>query len=907
MTSTRLEATARRWGDVAAHGFIAALVWSAIDFELVFVRPAPALFALSGTMLAALAAGVLLVGYWRYGRGRLAGFLGTKRLFRYPPTWVAVVVGFALLTLTRSDFRELAIGVLDGLVDGAVAAWPLGLVWLFFLALLTGNARTGSERLTGTSTRSIRSAASSSRGLARLTPDELLRWAGDDHEVQTSAQDLFEHTLVAQRIVARIQSQAERELSVALVGRVGSGKSSICAIVEEAFEHNASIRCGRISLWKYSTPNAAVEGVLRCLLELVGRDMPLLPIGHLATEYIQLVEGGIGKAGWLTSVLGGEKTPERVLERISEMLVAADIRCVLVIEDFERYLGLVDPVLNQTASRRRVNSELAEPVRSLLHLLDQSPRISILMASTTVAMSSDVEKIVRFVEYVPDLDPGAVWDVLSKVRNHLLKANRSIIDPCDPKVRAIFDWPADAFSQQSLLWSHDRDNPSLHRSVAMLCATPRVLKLVLRECEYVWSQSAGELDIDSMLVASMLKAARPQVFSVLDRHSSELQLGFHTVLNQPFDDWVPKLEFNRALATEVSVRERAAIRRLAVFLFPALEIEDYQAESQPSERPQQVSALGGDRANYWRRFASPASIPLETSDQLFLGALRDWRSERSEQVVDLISDPRFAGALRQFANALDPSDLVALVQVIAVRNQNWLPSRIDPGEHIVPLVSVWNAMLVRRPDGSALADALVESFVRLTPVNLALVCELRDWFASSAPPLLSRSETRRVLDSLTQCVHQLVVAPSIDSFATAARSAGPRRLFQLILGVRADGWAESRGHPMLDWPELWPVLIRWAETNRAAGLPLLALLLTVREESVAPGSDQRLNRVARFRVWPETDMERYFDLDALARASGGALPSDLPDDREVRERVAALQEWARARGASSSGALDLPA
>jgi hypothetical protein len=112
---------------------------------------------------------------------------------------------------------------------------------------------------------------------------------------------------------------------------------------------------------------------------------------------------------------------------------------------------------------------------------------------------------------------------------------------------------------------------------------------------------------------------------------------------------------------------------------------------------------------------------------------------------------------------------------------------------------------------------------------------------------------------------------------------------------------------MLEWPELWPVLVEWAETDRAAGLPLLAVLVTVSQESVEKGSDQRLGIVEHFRVWPDADMEKYFDLDALARASGGALPSDLPDDRGIRERVAALQAWARARvAASSSGTPDLP-
>ena len=84
---------------------------------------------------------------------------------------------------------------------------------------------------------------------------QLVTWINDgDSAIEKPESDAFGHATVAQRIASRLCDDGRQEFpTIAVVGRVGSGKTSIVNLVQYyvAKQHGAGsgIRLVRLSLW----------------------------------------------------------------------------------------------------------------------------------------------------------------------------------------------------------------------------------------------------------------------------------------------------------------------------------------------------------------------------------------------------------------------------------------------------------------------------------------------------------------------------------------------------------------------------------------------------------------------------------------------------------------------------------
>ena len=102
------------------------------------------------------------------------------------------------------------------------------------------------------------------------TFDRLYKWVRDDSEITSPRADRFEHSRIAHRIADRLRSGNEAP-TLAVIGPLGSGKSSVRRLTERALRHDRRVRIVPVSLWPFDSPEAAVRGILRALVQELGR------------------------------------------------------------------------------------------------------------------------------------------------------------------------------------------------------------------------------------------------------------------------------------------------------------------------------------------------------------------------------------------------------------------------------------------------------------------------------------------------------------------------------------------------------------------------------------------------------------------------------------------------------------
>lgn len=106
-------------------------------------------------------------------------------------------------------------------------------------------------------------------GLTALSFDQLRLWIDDDQPVEHPNQDRFgAHDEIAQRIAGRLRawSIGSPAPTIAVVGPMGSGKSTIRALVQHYLQGDDSLRIADLSLWSFADVEAAVRGILDCVV-----------------------------------------------------------------------------------------------------------------------------------------------------------------------------------------------------------------------------------------------------------------------------------------------------------------------------------------------------------------------------------------------------------------------------------------------------------------------------------------------------------------------------------------------------------------------------------------------------------------------------------------------------------------
>lgn len=655
---------------------------------------------------------------WRFRKRRQR--LG--HVLAYPPTVVAAAFAALLVFLFWHRTPEalsplLPVNLMRPALGDALVPWfaILALPTLLVLPVLEAVIRSLVGELSG------RSARASSKQESPAPADDFARlchWIRDDREIEDSSQDRFGHAEVAQRIARRLTEAAgmagESKPDMALIGDLGSGKSSILRLAKREIEERAAsptIVVVEVSFWPFDSPDAAVRGVLDALVRGLSEYVSTWAIAGVANRYLGVVEKLGGWKAALATAVQTPVSPEQVLAKIDEVALAAGIRIALWVEDLERFAGSGPAAAADDSCAK--DADRLNPIRSLLYLLHRLDCVSVVISAKSLDVRFDMEKIARYVEEPPKMDPQAAWDTIFAFRDGCLSQTPFI----DPMVeRQDPSWP---LANPRLPPPYVPD-PDDRRDLAALCPTPRKLKLGLRHCLDVWEHLRGEVDFDDVLVMSLIRAAAPDVFSLVQQSIASLRSSGSGEREDP-------QPFQLALRGVVGIDKTGyeeRIMRILALVFPAL-----SGRNQP-RRPQGFAASG--RIEYWRRYLSQAPPAAEERDQDVLGEIQAWKEKRDDhRLVASTLDSKRSPRVEQFAGLLDAEAVLRLLRQVVLAESKHKAD--NPPFERPPGLIVGCRIMRATGSKSRLAIERVETVVcdlvrDVTPVNLALADELVETF-----------------------------------------------------------------------------------------------------------------------------------------------------------------------------------
>jgi len=284
----------------------------------------------------------------------LGGFhlkhLFSPKLIRYPPTWVAGIIGAYIYLLITQDKNELVgkVGLKDFLLLISWSPISLGFIIAIVLSFLFGHEN---RRL---SNKLDYSPHEQSSGTLINDPHQLSLWIEAESPIHFPFQDLFGLAPISRRIANILLKKFTR--TVGIVGTYGSGKTSLLNIVEYYLNNRTelepeqsvgsnrrkgnsfrgSIVLCRVDGWGRSKGSVAQQ-ILSIAVNRLKNEIDCLSVITVPPNYRKALEGV--KTTWATIISALFHTscdPIEQLEKIDDILLAANLRLIIFLEDLDR-------------------------------------------------------------------------------------------------------------------------------------------------------------------------------------------------------------------------------------------------------------------------------------------------------------------------------------------------------------------------------------------------------------------------------------------------------------------------------------------------------------------------------------------------------------------------------------------
>jgi hypothetical protein len=897
----RVRAIASRWADAILTSFVAAAV---------FVLGAPRLIDLvehlwpsildwQGFALATLWCALLVLAR-RLG---LLGTAGMRKARVNPPPWLQACLAMALVLALwiwwPSSFPRFFYPLRHD--ELFAARWVLlgGLTLSVSTPMLAGLL--ADRRRSGN--------ADSSGPPINLASGDLPRiraWLRTDDEIADPIQDAFGHNHLALRLADRLVDAGEGDLghgaTFALVGELGSGKSSVRQLVRHRLRErgllDSRIVLVDVSLWPFETADAAIRAILTRIEGGLARLTCVASVGHAADRYLRVVEKLDSRLAAVSALLPEQQGPQDILSAYDRLAQLLGVQLVVWIEDLERFEGVGTDLITRSA-----------PVRGLLHGLQQFDHITVVLASNSLDARIDLEKIARFVERLPRFSTLDAWPIIRRFRQVCLTEARAsglalALDPTHGPLAEEYSSEMDSLAKAFAIGMSERD------AIVALCRTPRMLKQTLRAALDVWDRLRGEIDFDDVLLISVIRVCRPEIFSLVEYGIGFLQNGAERGGAGKSDVVATQFQASlNALLTHDIVSEKA-INRILDFIFPA------RNGGQTGDDRSKLQGLGGQSGEYWRRYLA-MEVPPDGNDQDVIAAIQEWNEERSKVLVAIISSPGTSGIVERFGRLVSDEGVLRLMEEVAKDRltddpAKW-PEGVFPGHRPPPGVApLWR--IIRQPSRgklipeSDLVASLRRVFATCVPVRLGVAHEFVHLFLAqddAVSSLLSKEATAAVILELEAQLRGYLDRAPLD-LAAALTGSEPQTLAWVCWRIdRIRRKEHFAGIPFEGWAGFSKLVLRAADEDPLTMIP--QLLPFVLSHEVDPFARRNKDRA----VFQADAAERLFGLSALAELLASHPPDRLPglpadtavDHSFVRVEIAKVLK-ARSAGASHTGGME---
>jgi hypothetical protein len=817
----RLRLVAARWMSVVAMAFVAG---SIVLLALTGMRAGLASFAAAPAWVLVCASVLLGAICLHHAGGRWLQFTGLQHVSTYPPLWLAGLAGaagIAFLLAKVPTIRE-SVGV------PAEYSAPLSDVGLYGAASVAGLLllslcqvawRACSNRF---ESRNQADQEQDERPATKSLCDSfegLTSWLADDSPVVSDEDDAFGHLRIARRIASRLLE--EHPPAQAIVGRLGAGKTTLQALVVNALKSMGGraryVNVVAVELWPYETPRAAVEGVIRALVDALAREVNVTALRGIPESYVHAMSSAGGIWSAIAHLQGSPANPFDALQRIDAIATAIGQRYVVWVEDLERFAG--HGVGNDQETPEE--AERLNPIRALLHGLDRLDSVTVVTATTSLHIRIDLEKIARFVEQLPELPELEVTKIISTFREGC-RDRFNTIDPAHPRVRKELDKLG---GQQNLEIRHamfGKKIHSLHDALPVLCSTPRALKQALRSALDTWKRLAGEIDVDDLLAMSILREAEPEVFALVGEHVDALR-GSGVSPDErrnAHQEW--DVAFGKMALDD---RRRRAVGELVKFVFN---------EQHAEEKPQ--GFRNARHTDYWERFLAVPTLSKPERDQ---DVLRVVLADDDEALLGLLEDAQRSDAVESFSRLLKTDRLRRLFVPLIKRRTVENPSRWPDG-HPLGMMPLWRMWLRRSERGELKSVDVLEEIRKAldlaVPASLYLAVQIEQYFVIPGGGVhdMLRDGNGTRADEGKRYLRELVVATysgKPEALANALVGAHLPTLLWVCWGLDRVRANEMTGEPFPSWSAMAVTILDAARLRPIELIPQIAVLV-VRESTV---------------------------------------------------------------------------
>lgn len=559
-----------------------------------------------------------------------------RRTLWYPPTWLAVP--FAWGFAAASERLPVALRP-----QSSGADWQnVEIVAPIAVAIALGLA---ARQLPWRKAVAVTGAASPTDGTG-FTWGEIEGWiAAGERPLARGERDLFQHARISARIARSI---AVDRRHVALLGRFGSGKSSILNLVASEFARRPeTLILAEFDVWAVPNPEDVPRLALNRIISALDDYVDTIQFRRLPLAYQRLAAAE--PTGRLSAALGVESAGDSIelLEGLSKVLMAIDARVVLIVQDVERAGEGFD----------------TRHLQRLLWALRNAIGIQFILSVDPDHARLDFPKLCDSIELVPPIDVDQVARILKVARDHW-RTKFSDIDP-HPKRRDGDKLRLDealAGGMMDYMRRTGRGTP-LDALIALL-DTPRALKHVLRRVDYAWDNLHGEAELDDIIIVSALRHGAEPVYRFL---LADIDAARH----KP-DDMFPRTkdikdEWTRALAT---VPAASAAQKLV----DLMEVEQLSKDTirTGTDSPQGVQV--SEPVDYFRRIVAEELGPSELRDQAVLRDIDQWKATRRGPLLDRLlqsseADEEYARVWEHFSDRHTDTELMELVEKLVARTK----------------------------------------------------------------------------------------------------------------------------------------------------------------------------------------------------------------------------------------------
>jgi len=703
---------------------------------------------------------------------------------------------------------------------------------------------------------------------AAVSWESVSAWiSSGERPITRREQDLFHHQPIAKKIAQAVGTEGR---PLALLGKFGAGKTSIINLARTELERSApTVIVATVDVWAVPNPDDIPRLALRRMVAALEDHIDTLDLRTLPLTYQRIVAAEPTGAR-LFRLLGfdGATDSLEAIGRLSPLLEVLDARLVLIVQDVERTGKRFD----------------ARHLDRFLWALREVKRASFILAVDPRNVQSDFSKLCDTIEAIPNLDVRQVAEILGVAYGYWTTEFHDIDPHRDrPKGGAL---GLDKGSQEGLVaYLSTVGGDGRLAAMAALLGTPRSLKHVLRRVDHIWNQLHGEVELDDVIVLSVLRHSAAPAYDFLVRNIDALH---HTP-----SDMMPRTKTVKG--DWDTCRKTLPTPTAVTNLVEALGIKQLSQDHPPSGllSPQGIHA--SEPTDYFRRILSEEIGGADLRDQTVLSDVERWQSERDGTLVTRLlaaveGSARYALVWEHFSFRQPEAELMALTETVVARVLERDGAAAD-GEHPA-IVSLWRACNTRLPKGQV-TNWIQDLILSAVPTSLNLVNDLYYYWTGDYGVVVD-AERPTIREAVVQAVRRTV---RTGRALTSILSSGhPYSVMRLITQTGVETGVSAYAA----WQDYLPqVLIDGAKQDPEAVVPELANL----------AGDEQSGHRAVGPQYPPVFLRRYKidrgrTLALFRERLDGALVLLADYDGENPYAVRARKDaalWLKERGASAGG------